>query len=159
MPHSCLYSKLLLGATFSFAILWWLSLRTYSEFTFSPRISNFSLSGVFYSGTVRLELNPYDQSGDQFHTSSIPVASLHHQIRDAFGPLGGLGIGRVPTRGIGEGVGHFNYYLELPIWLLYIIVVVASFSFIRGIVNRSSRVKEKALACHGAALAQGRRYS
>ena len=151
MSYRRLFWRLLLGATFSLAILWCLSLRSYSEFTFSPRVSNFSLSGAFYSGTVSLALNPYDQVGYPFQASSIPVASLHHQIRDAYNPFGGLGIGRIPTRGVGEGVGHFNYFLELPIWLLYLAFVGSVFWFIRLSMNRSSRVKEKAMAEQGVA--------
>lgn len=143
MSHRRLFPNLLLGATLSLAVLWWLSLRSYSEFTFSPRGSGFSFTGVFYAGTVSFGLNPYDQSRYQFHSSSIPSASLHYQIRDAYGPFGGLGIGRVPTMGVGEGIGHFSYFLELPIWLLYIAFVGSAFWFS---MNRSSRIKEKALA-------------
>ena len=146
MSHRRLFRWLLAGGSISLLILWGLSLLIISEITFSPRVGNFSLSGSIYSGTASLALNPYDQASSTFQASSIPVASLHHQIRKAYHPFPKPEIGRVPTMGCGAGTGHFNYYLNLPMWVLYLAFVGSALWFYRCTLRRSSHVEEIALA-------------
>jgi hypothetical protein len=128
------------------ALSWWFSFFRYSEFDFSPRSSNWTVSGSFYAATLSVSLNPHDQARYLFSSSSNPPTRFNEPVRDAYGLFGGIGLGRVPTRGCGEGVGRFNYYLDLPIWLLYFAFIGSSFVFVSYSMNHSSRVKEKALA-------------
>lgn len=146
MSHRRLFRWLVFGGSISLVVFWCLSLLIYSEFTFSPRIGNFSLSGSIYSGMASLALNPHDQAKYPFQAFSIPVASLHHQIRKAYHPFPKPEIGRVPTMGCGAGTGHFNYYFNLPMWVLYLAFVGSAFWFYRCTQRRSSHVEEIALA-------------
>ena len=137
-----LISRLLLGATILLFILWGLSLCRYSEFTFSNRFSNFTFSGALYSGTAILKLDPHDSNDIPFQGSSVPVTSLDCQLQDAYTPFGRLGIGRVSAVGCSAGPGRCNYFLDVPIWLLYLTVVGFAFGFACFSVNRSTQFKE-----------------
>jgi hypothetical protein len=149
MEANRLIRFLAIGGLLILALSWWFSFRRYSDFYFSPRSSNWTVSGSFYAATFSVSLNPYDQASTLFSSSSNPPTRFNEPVRDAYGLFGGIGLGRSPTRDCGEGVGHFNYYLDLPIWLLYFAFIGSSFVFVSYFMNRSSRVKEKALAEQG----------
>jgi hypothetical protein len=146
MSYRRLFTNLFLGSTLALAVLWWLSLRNLYEFIFTPRIGSGSLLGSFYSATVGLGLYPYDLYRQHFMRACIPASSLNFSKGDLHGPLGRIGLGRVSATGISEAPGHFIYYLELPIWLIYILFLVAAFTLIKLFERVSARRKEKILA-------------
>lgn len=143
MLFRSLYIKLLLVSAFVLGGLWWYSVRNYSECTISPHISNFTLSASLYSATISLELNPHDQFRYQFQSSSRQASSLHESIRNQYGFMGKFDLGLVPTRGIGEAPGHHNYYLKLPLWFTYILVIGISFLLVKFLMRHSFTNHEK----------------
>ncbi len=146
MSYKSLSARLFLGSAIILAGLWLLSIRYYSECAFSSRSGNFTLSGTFYSATVGVVFEPHDSREHQFRGTSIPVTSLHHQLRDRTSPSGILRLGRRPTEGCGAAPGHFDYFLDMPIWLIYIAVVGVAFLLGRFSITHSTRAKEKELA-------------
>lgn len=117
--------------------LWWVSLRSHYEFEVSPRSSNWTLSAILYSGTIDVSFRPYDQAKSRFSLVVIPEDSLHHQIRDAYGPLGVLDIERSSVGGIGSGSVRFRYFAALPIWLPWIAAVGFMIRFTKGFNQRA----------------------
>ena len=146
MSYKSLFARLLLGSAIILAGLWLLSFRYYSECAISSHAGNFALSGTFYSASIGVVFEPHDSREHQFRGTSIPVTSLHHQLRDTSSPFGVLRLGRRPTESCGAAPGHFDYFLDMPIWLIYIAIVGLAFLFGRFSITHSTRAKEKELA-------------
>jgi hypothetical protein len=146
MPRRRIFWNLFIGSTLALVALWWMSLRNSYDFIFSPRWSDFTLSGSFYHATLSLDLNLYDQYGSTFEVSTTPASDLIDSIRSLDGPYGTFGLGRFLTTGVGEAPGHYDYFLDMPLWLAYSLFVGSSFCILRFFGNHSSRSTEKLLA-------------
>ncbi len=146
MFHKSLFTTLVLGGSIILVGLWLLSFRYYSECAVSSTANNIRLKSSFYSATIGLNFEPHDSSECWFSGSSIPVASLHHQLRDSSSPFGVLRLGRSPSIDCGAGPGHYDYFFDMPIWLIYIATVGLAYLFGRFSINHSTRAKEKKLA-------------
>jgi hypothetical protein len=121
------FTVLSLGFTILLISLWFVSFRFYSEFAFSSRKGNFTLSCNFHSAAIKVVLEPHDSSKHVFYYSCVPAKASHYpffrESIDSSSPFGVLEASCAPSIECGEGPGHYDYYVAMPIWLFYLIVL------------------------------------
>ena len=116
-----------LGITILLIALWFVSFRFHTECSYSTRKGDFTLSCNFHSAAIKVVLEPHDSSDYTFLYSCVPAKASHYpffrEIIDSSSPFGVLEASCAPSIECGEGPGHYDYYVALPIWLFYPIIL------------------------------------
>lgn len=141
MTYRRLFTSLCLAGLCMLAGAWWMSLRYYSVVGISPHGGDASAEFALFSGSLGIELNPYDP-GPMLRTFVSPVDKL---VRPKFvkdDPMGNLDRKKMLVSGAGK-TAIYRYQVRLPLWMIYLAFVAVAYFALRRWMGKQRRLERE----------------
>ncbi|RYD21755.1 MAG: hypothetical protein EOP88_10265 [Verrucomicrobiaceae bacterium] len=148
MTYRRLFLRLFIVSTLLLAVLWWVSVRTYTIGIFAPKQMDTYLTATMCSTTISLQLStpvpaPKFKMFSSFEHGTD--ADMRAMMGKSIGPLGRFRAKSLFSKGI-RGTGTQIRTLSFPVWFPWLLTTAGGYLLMRRLEKRSAGAKEKMLA-------------